>query len=533
MLKSQGPGLLPVWDLITNNNISNDAFIQLIKLESLSGPCVVGVANNTSARPSTIAASTDGHVLRRSGTSIGFGTIVNSATTATAVDTASAIVARDASNRFAVSGVDLTPLNSAPTYTQGRLWYDNVDKTMRYYNDSTGDSVNIGQEVNVKVRNTSGSAMTAGQVVRVTGATGNVPNVSLAQANSFANARVYAVLTEDIANNATGYATIAGLIKNLNLSAFSEGDIVYLSPTVAGGLTATRPSAPNYAMAIGAVASNNGSAGRLIVKLSIFRALGLGSANQVSGMNSAGTEEEYKTLAVGTSGTDFAIAHSANTITLNLPDASASARGAVTTAAQTFQGVKTIQEATSQPLFVRNTGAGNSRTTYSNSGGTLGISGFTSGGAYSVLNSSSTEILNITSAGAFTANLIHNRGSGNITSGSYTPTATLGTNAAGVSSISAKYSRVGNIVTVCGQMAVTCTAAANTSTRVQITLPVTSNLGSSADCVGVCNQNNASGSASGPGIIQGDSATDRAELVFNAVTTAASNLSFSFQYEVI
>ena len=58
----------------------------------------------------------------------------------------------------------------------------------------------------------------------------------------------------------------------------------------------------------------------------------LGTANQMLGVNSGATANEYKTLAVGTSGTDFAIAHSAGTVTFNLPTASASNRGALSTA---------------------------------------------------------------------------------------------------------------------------------------------------------------------------------------------------------
>lgn len=47
------------------------------------------------------------------------------------------------------------------------------------------------------------------------------------------------------------------------------------------------------------------------------------------------------TFAVGTSGTDFAIAVTSNTLTFNLPDASASARGAMNATTQSFAGVKT------------------------------------------------------------------------------------------------------------------------------------------------------------------------------------------------
>jgi hypothetical protein len=72
-----------------------------------------------------------------------------------------------------------------------------------------------------------------------------------------------------------------------------------------------------------------------------------GNANKVYGVNNAASGMEAKTVTTGTSGTDFAVAHSAGTITLNLPDASATARGAITTGTQTIAGVKTL---TSQPI---------------------------------------------------------------------------------------------------------------------------------------------------------------------------------------
>lgn len=71
----------------------------------------------------------------------------------------------------------------------------------------------------------------------------------------------------------------------------------------------------------------------------------LGTSNQILGVDNGATAAEYKTLSVGTSGTDFAIAHSAGGVAFNLPDAGASARGAVTTGTQTFAGVKTFSSA--------------------------------------------------------------------------------------------------------------------------------------------------------------------------------------------
>lgn len=67
-----------------------------------------------------------------------------------------------------------------------------------------------------------------------------------------------------------------------------------------------------------------------------------GAANKVVGVNSGETATEYKTVATGTSGTDFAVAFAAGSITLNLPDAGSSARGAVTTGSQNLAGEKTF-----------------------------------------------------------------------------------------------------------------------------------------------------------------------------------------------
>lgn len=67
-----------------------------------------------------------------------------------------------------------------------------------------------------------------------------------------------------------------------------------------------------------------------------------GNSDKVFGVNNGATSMEAKSIAAGTSGSDFAVAHSAGAITLNLPDAGASARGAVTTGAQTLAGLKTF-----------------------------------------------------------------------------------------------------------------------------------------------------------------------------------------------
>ena len=60
-----------------------------------------------------------------------------------------------------------------------------------------------------------------------------------------------------------------------------------------------------------------------------------------------GLQAQVQNFATGTTGTDFAINSSGSTHTFNLPSASATARGVVTTASQTFAGDKTFTGAIS------------------------------------------------------------------------------------------------------------------------------------------------------------------------------------------
>jgi hypothetical protein len=119
-----------------------------------------------------------------------------------------------------------------------------------------------------QVRNTTGATLTKGTAVYISGATGQIPTVTKAQANNDTNsAQTLGLITANISNNSNGYVTIIGLISNLNTSAYTDGAQLYLSPSTAGTLTATKPYAPNHLVYVAVVAHAHPTQGKLLVKV--------------------------------------------------------------------------------------------------------------------------------------------------------------------------------------------------------------------------------------------------------------------------
>ena len=107
------------------------------------------------------------------------------------------------------------------------------------------------------VYNKSGATIPKGSVVYIDGAHSSVlPSIALAQANQEGtSAYTYGLVETDISNNSSGIVIQSGTITNLNLptSNYTDGQTLYLSPTVAGGYTTTKPLAPNHYVAIGTI----------------------------------------------------------------------------------------------------------------------------------------------------------------------------------------------------------------------------------------------------------------------------------------
>jgi hypothetical protein len=146
------------------------------------------------------------------------------------------------------------------------------------YNDTQGSLIQglkggnvtniIGQQLHQRVNNRTGATLTKGTAVYLSGSQGNRITVAkaLGVTNAF-SANTFGIVAESISNNQSGYVITEGLLTGINTSALVEDSAVYLSPTVAGGLTSTKPQAPQHTVYIGVCVKSNPGSGELFVKI--------------------------------------------------------------------------------------------------------------------------------------------------------------------------------------------------------------------------------------------------------------------------
>ncbi len=124
----------------------------------------------------------------------------------------------------------------------------------------------VAKNLELLVRNQTGSTIPAGSIVYISGATGNLPLITLAQANNDQNsAQTMGFVKTAIANNGTGYVIVRGTLENINTSALTEGVQLYLSPTTPGAWTTTKPVAPQHLVYVGIVIRSHVTLGTILV----------------------------------------------------------------------------------------------------------------------------------------------------------------------------------------------------------------------------------------------------------------------------
>lgn len=152
-----------------------------------------------------------------------------------------------------LSYVQFTTGLSAPSHSEGLLFYDNNNKTLGFYNDESDSTLQIGQELWLRGKNNTGVTITNGQLVYINGNDSGLPTFHLANANAAASAiATIAFATHDIEDGTIGLATKTGTIRDINTFGMLAGALLWLD-TTDGEYTTTMPISPNYNVFVGNV----------------------------------------------------------------------------------------------------------------------------------------------------------------------------------------------------------------------------------------------------------------------------------------
>lgn len=159
------------------------------------------------------------------------------------------------------------------------------------------------------------SAITKGDVVMFTGAVGASGVPTGAPATGVTDGSyIMGIAAESIALNGFGMVQYLGTLKGLNTSAFVDGDILWYNPAVTGGLTKTKPSAPNVKVQMAAVINaGSGGSGSLLIRVHPGSELGgtdsnvqfsaLANGNIIQYDGTAGYWKNITTLGTANGGT--------------------------------------------------------------------------------------------------------------------------------------------------------------------------------------------------------------------------------------
>ena len=197
-----------------------------------------------------------------------------------------------ATGSFSASYIDFKPTvnGDTPAYKEGRVWYDNDEGALSVYNYEADITLQVGQEIYIRVYNNTGATILNGKPVFVSGSQGDNPYVWLAESDTSAHIdavnHIIGMATHDIEASMVGYVTTEGRVRGIDTTQFAAGDVLYVSSS-AGEITNIVPVYPDETLKIGVVIKS-GANGIIFVRPS--DPVNFGSISGLSGSASENGE---------------------------------------------------------------------------------------------------------------------------------------------------------------------------------------------------------------------------------------------------
>jgi hypothetical protein len=183
--------------------------------------------------------------------------------------------------------VDYIDFNTTPPefpHQTGRVNWDALDACLEI-DLEYGVVQQVGQEVYARVRNSTGVTIPNGTAVGFAGAAPDALNVAPYIADGTSPAvYILGVMTHDLPDSGLkGYCTTFGFVRDLDTTGtpygetWVQGDILYASPSVAGGLTKVKPTAPDNVIIMAAVTTVSATEGIIFVRPTVMEQMYYGN----------------------------------------------------------------------------------------------------------------------------------------------------------------------------------------------------------------------------------------------------------------
>ena len=180
------------------------------------------------------------------------------------------VVSGDLTTTQVLDDIDKIAFDTAAgaTAAVGELAWNDTDGTLNLGLKGGNVTLQIGQELVQLVKDADNAGITNGAAYYLVGSDGSNVTVRKALASGEAtSSKTFGIATEASSGGAKAFLTTFGMVRDIDTSALTEGAIVWLSPTVAGGLTTTKPSAPNHAVMLGLCVRSHAVNGMVFVSV--------------------------------------------------------------------------------------------------------------------------------------------------------------------------------------------------------------------------------------------------------------------------